>query len=459
MDAQRILNVADARRGARRALPTVVFDYIDGAADDEVTMAANAQALRGLAFRPRMAGEPVDVRLGTAVLGTPVSLPVILAPCGLVRLMHPDGAAGAARAASSRGTIFVLSTVAGAGPEAVAAEAPGTKWFQLYAPGGRRQAGALVDRARDAGYSALVVTVDTPALGNRERDLRNGVRNPLRIDARMVARLGPQIAARPGWATRMALHAWRTGALGGVSRTGGTDRSHRVAGRPEPEPEPVVGANGGVGRTAGADSSGRGGLAAPTPSAVRAGSAGGGDAAGVADQAMGAVRTGSAGGAVADAGTVAMLASPFTWADVSWLCERWGGPVVVKGVLSGADAARAADAGADAVVVSNHGGRQLDGAPATIDVLPEVVDAVGTRVEVLVDGGIHRGGDVVKALALGAKAVLVGRAYLYGLAAAGEPGVARVLDVLRDEMTRTLKLLGCFDVADLDPSWLQPPSR
>ncbi len=436
MDAQRILNVADARKRARRTLPAVVFDYIDGAAEDEVTMAANAEALRRLAFRPQMAGQLTETRLGTTVLGTPLSLPVILAPCGLVRLMHPDGAAGVARAATSRGTVSVLSTVAGADPQAVADEAPGAKWFQLYAPGGRAQAGAAVDRVRDAGYGALVVTVDTPVLGNRERDLRNGVRNPLRIDARVVARLGPQIAARPGWAARMALHAWRTGAIGGVSRIGGTSGSRRVAGAPGPAP--VADAGDGAGRTGAAGTDGRDSIA---------------------DQATAAALAGSAAGAVAAAGTVAMLASPFTWADVAWLRERWAGPLVVKGVLSGVDAARAADAGADAVVVSNHGGRQLDGAPATIDVLPEVVDAVGTRVEVLVDGGIHRGGDVVKALALGAKAVLVGRAYLYGLAVAGEPGVARVLDILRNEMTRTLGLLGCPDVTDLDPSWLQPPLR
>ncbi len=431
MDAQRILNVDDARRRARRALPAVVFDYIDGAADDEVTVAANAAALRRLAFRPRMATGRTDVSLARTVLGTEVALPVLLAPCGLVRLMHPDGAVGVARAAASRGTVSVLSTVAGARPEAVAAASSGPAWFQLYAPGGRDQAGPLLDRVRAAGYGALVVTVDTPELGNRERDLRNGVRNPLKVDARVAARLGPQILARPGWAARMAAHAWRERTAAGGTRRGAPSER---GGAPAPGGATAAnGAGGGAGEGAGGADGGAGGTGERTGGGV------------------------GAAGALSSAGTVAMLASPFTWSDVTWLRDRWGGPLVVKGVLSGPDAARAADAGADAVVVSNHGGRQLDGAPATIDVLPEVVGAVGARVQVLVDGGIRRGSDVVKALALGARTVLVGRAYLYGLAAAGEAGVGRVLDVLGAEMVRTMRLLGCSDVDDLDPSWLQAP--
>lgn len=381
------LNVEDARRRARRILPRVVFDYVDGGADDEVTMAENVAAWRRLAFRPRMGGEPGEPRLGTTVLGRPVSLPVLLAPCGLVRLMHPDGAAGAARAAAGRGTASVLSTVAGSPLEAVAAEAgEGRRWFQLYAAGGRDEAAALLQRAEAAGYEALVVTIDTPALGNRERDLRNGVAPPLRLDAHTAIALGPQVLARPRWAARMLRD--------GVS----------MLRRP-------------------------------------AASAGPGDAAGTG---LGA------------AGAVAMLASPFTWADVAWMRDRWTRPLVVKGVLTGDDARRAVDAGADAVVVSNHGGRQLDGAPATGRVLPEVVAAVGHGTEVLVDGGIRRGADVARALALGARAVLVGRPYLYGLAVDGQRGVEAVLDVLRVELTRTMRLLGCGSVTELDGSWLLP---
>jgi L-lactate dehydrogenase (cytochrome) len=378
-------NVGDARARARRVLPRVVFDYVDGGADDEVTMAENVDAFRRLTFRPRAGADGGRPTLSTSVLGTPLSLPVLLAPCGLIRLLHPDSAGGVARAASSRGTAWVLSTVAGVGLEE-AAGGGGHRWFQLYASGGRPEAADLIERADGAGYEALVVTIDTPALGNRERDARNGVRSPLRIDARSAVALGPQVLARPRWALRMIRD--------GVSML-------------------------------------------RRPPASSAGE-----------------RPAPAGGLKA-AGAVAMLASPFTWSDVAWMRERWPKPLVVKGVLRAEDAVAAADAGADAVIVSNHGGRQLDGAPATARVLPEVVDAAGERLEVLVDGGIRRGGDVVKALALGARAVLVGRPYLYGLAVAGQHGVEQVLDILGDEMARTMRLLGCSSVSELDRSWLQ----
>ena len=383
-------SVAEARRHARRVLPRVVYDYVDGGAEDEVTLAENEAALRELAFRPRMAVAVGEPDLSTKVLGTALSFPVVLAPAGLIRLLHPDGAAGAGRAAGSRGTIWVLSTVAGVAMEAVA-DAGDHRWFQLYAPGGRPDADRTMDRARAAGYEALVVTVDTPALGNRERDVRNGVAPPLRLDARTAVALGPQVLARPRWALRMMRD--------GVSMLG-------------------------------------------RPSKRRA-SPPAGDAATDRDSGMGA------------AGTVSMLASPFTWDDVVWIRTRWAQPLVVKGVLSAHDARLAADAGADAVIVSNHGGRQLDGAPATARVLPEVVDAVGDRIEVLMDGGVRRGGDVIKALALGARAVLVGRAYLYGLAASGQRGVEEVLDALRAEMARDMRLLGCPSVAELDRSWVE----
>ncbi len=389
--SQALRSVAEARRRARRVLPRVVYDYIDGGADDEVTMGENEQAFRRLAFRPRVAVDTGEPSLATRVLGTEVSMPLLLAPCGLVRLMHPDGAAGAGRAAHSRGTLWVLSSVAGVTLETVA-DVPGHKWFQLYASGGRPEAASIMERAAVAGYEALVVTVDTPALGNRERDARNGVTSPLRLDARTAIALGPQVLARPRWALRMMRD--------GVST---------------------------MGRPAGSDEAGGGGT-----------------------------QPGSGMGA---AGAVAMLASPFTWSDIAWMRQRWPKPLLVKGVLTGEDGRRAADAGADAVIVSNHGGRQLDGAPATIRVLPEVVEAVGGRIEVLLDGGVRRGGDVVKALALGARAVLVGRPYLYALAVNGQTGVEQVLDVLRTEMSRSLRLLGCASVAELDPSYVEGSSR
>lgn len=373
--ALRLHSVADAREVARRRLPPVLFDYIDGGADDEVTMRANEAAFAARAFRPRAAAGRLDPELSTTVLGTALGLPVILAPCGLVRLFHPDGPAGAARAAAARGTVAAVSTVAGTPLEQVVAEAKVPLWFQLYAAGGRPQADELCRTASDAGVEVLVVTVDTPALGNRERDVRHGVTPPLRVDAHNAVQLGAQVLQRPRWAARLAATGIRL--------------SRRGAGPPGTGPSLLQGA-----------------------------------------------------------------ASPFSWDDVAYLRRSWPGRLVVKGLLTGDDARRAVDAGADAVIVSNHGGRQLDGAPATLAVLPEVVAAVGDRTEVLVDGGVRRGGHVVLALALGARAVLVGRPYLYGLAAAGERGVERILDVLAAEMRRTLLLLGCPSVAELGPGWV-----
>ncbi len=380
--ATRINNVSDARRLARRALPRAVFDYIDGGAEGEVTMEENERAFREVTFRPRM-GTAVKVEppaLTTTVLGTPVSMPLLLAPCGLVKLMHPDGALGAARSARRAGTISVLSTVSGTPPEGLAGE-PGSRWFQLYAAD-REIAGSLMRRAADSGFEGLVVTIDTPALGKRERDARHGISGSFELNLRSATRLAPQILVRPGWSLRMLRSSMKT-----------LKRTPLPGGAPE--------------------------------------------------------------GAVSSAGAVAMLASPFTWDDVAWIRERWNGPLVVKGVLSGEDASRSADAGADAVVVSNHGGRQLEGAPATMRVLPEIAEAVRGRVEVLLDGGVRRGGDVVKAICSGARAVLIGRPYLYTLAAGGEAGVDRILEIFRGDMARTLSLMGCHAVSELDPSWLQ----
>jgi len=377
--AGRLHSVHDARRAARRRVPAVVFDYVDGAADDEVTKSRNEAAFAAVEFRPKMASGMVDPSLATTVLGRSVALPVLLAPCGLVRLLHPDGAAGAARAAAACGTVSVLSTVAGSPVEAVAADSGAPLWFQLYAAGGLPEADALCDRAAAAGAEALVVTVDTPTLGNRERDVRHGVAPPLRVDAHNAVPLGAQVLARPRWAVQLAATGLR------MSRRGAGPGGH--------------------------------------------------------------------GG-----GMLSAVASPFSWDDVAHLRARWSGPLLVKGLLSGEDARRAVDAGANGIVVSNHGGRQLDGAPATLHALPRVVSAVGVDAEVLVDGGIRRGSHVVAALALGARAVMIGRPFLFGLAAAGERGVERVLDVLAAEMRRTMVLMGCPSVDELGPGWLEPPA-
>ncbi|MGH8979945.1 MAG: alpha-hydroxy acid oxidase [Acidimicrobiales bacterium] len=374
--AERLHSVEDARVIARRRLPPVVFDYVDGGADDEITMRRNEAAFADIEFRPKMASGETDPVLGAEVLGSAIDLPVLLAPCGLVRLMHPDGAAGVARAAAARGTLSVLSTVAGSSIEDVVADAGVKPWFQLYAAGGRPEADRTCGRAVDAGVDVLVVTVDTPALGNRERDVRHGVAPPLRIDARNAAPIGAQVLLRPRWAAQLAVTGVR------LARRGAGPSAHGT-------------------------------------------------------------------------GLLQSVASPFSWDDVAYFRRRWAGHLVVKGVLTAHDGRRAVDAGADAVVVSNHGGRQLDCAPATLRALPELVRAVGGDVEVYVDGGVRRGSHVVAALALGARAVLVGRPYLYGLAAAGERGVVRILDVLRAEMRRTMTLLGCPTVAELGPGWVR----
>ena len=402
MRIQRIANVSDARRIAKRTLPGVVFDYIDGAADDETTARANVAAFDDVVFRPRMGIDVREPDLTTTVLGTKVSMPLLLAPTGLVRLMHPDGGAGAARAAASRGTLSVLSTVAGSSIEEIAPLAPGTVWFQLYAAGGRPDADQALTRAEAAGVEVLVVTIDTPALGNRERDRHHGVSGPIRIDAHNAVHLGPQVLARPVWTYRMARD--------GVS----TVRRSRAAGQ----------ARGDAGTAATATST------APAPDVAAKGFS-----------------------------MLKMVASPFSWADIEYLRSRWPGKLAVKGLLSGADARIATDLGSDAVIISNHGGRQLDGAPATFRMLPEVVEAVGSSTEVLLDGGVRRGTHVVKAVALGAKAVFIGRPYLYGLAAGGQRGVEHMLDLFRSEIVRTMVLLGCPTVADLGEQWVSPAVR
>ena len=343
-----IYSVGEARRRARRVLPRVVFDFVDGAADGEVTLRENEKAFEEVTFRPRVAVH-VKPDLGTTVLGTPVEFPVLCAPCGFVRLVHPDGEIGVARAAAAAGTVSIVSTAAGTSLEDVAdgaAAAPHVreKWFQLYFMGGRNGAEALLERAQAAGYTALVLTVDTAVIGNRERDTRNRVVVPLGITGRNALVFAPQMAMHPGWFYRFV----RDGMSLDMPNT------YRLG--PDGTPLPSAEAH------------------------------------------------------------KAMVSAPPKWSDLAWIREQWRGPIVVKGLMTGDDARRAVDLGAAAVVVSNHGGRQLDGSPATLRALPEVVDAVGDVTEVLVDGGVRRGSDVAKALALGARAVLIGRAYLYGLA-------------------------------------------
>lgn len=378
--AARIVNIGEAQRQARSILPRALFDYIEGGADDEVTLVENERAFRDLALRPRMGVDVGEPSLATTVLGTRLALPVLLAPCGMVQLVHPDGAVGVGRAASAAGTIAVLSKIALCSPQEVAERAPGIHWLQVNSAGGRPEVKGLMEAAMRAGFTGLVVTLDGPPPGNHERDRRHGVVPPVRVTPRFAARLAGQTLARPRWTAAMVAAArQQVPTIQGASKVLSSPGLHKSA--------------------------------------------------------------------------------RFTWSDIEWIRDEWPGSLLVKGVLTGSDAIVARDAGADAVIVSNHGGRALDGAPATMTVLPEIVAAVGGSTEILLDGGVRRATDVIKALCMGARAVLIGRPFLYGLASAGQPGVERVIEIFRTEALRTIKLMGCRGLDELDTSWLQPMHR
>jgi len=376
----RVVNIEDLRTLARRRLPKAVFDYVDGGAEDEITLRQNRRAFEALTFRPHQAVSVAPCDLRTRVLGLDLSFPALLAPVGYSRLMHPAGEVAASRAAGAAGTAYILSTISGYRLEDVKAASRGPVWYQLYLLGGREAGEAAIERARVAGFSALVITIDTPVGGMRERDSRNGIKELLGGNLPAKIPFLPQVLARPRWLASFLLD-------GGISKL----------------PNVVIPGSG------------------PMP--------------------------------LIDV-TVALARSVVTWKDLSWIRKIWPGPIVVKGVLTGEDARRAVDEGAAAVVVSNHGGRQLDYAPATLKALPEIVAAVNGRAEVLMDGGIRRGSDIIKAICLGARTVLIGRAYAYGLAAAGEAGVARAVEILRADVERTLTLLGCASIAALDRSYV-----
>jgi isopentenyl diphosphate isomerase/L-lactate dehydrogenase-like FMN-dependent dehydrogenase len=384
VEPPRVLNVEDLRRAAQRRLPRVVFDYIDGGAEDEWTLRANCRAFEAaVTFRPRCAVAVPSCDLRTVVLGRSLPMPLILAPVGSSRLIHPRGEEAAARAASAAGIPYALSTFSGCRLEDVAAASTAPLWYQLYLAGGRDCALPALERAKAAGFSALVVTIDTAVAGMRERDFRNGVKELLSGKLRSMLPFVSQLLVKPRW-------------LAGFIADGGLMKFPNVV---VPGKGPML---------------------------------------------------------YADV-TAALEQSVVTWDDLTWIRQAWNGPVVIKGIHTGDDARRAVDAGASALVVSNHGGRQLDDVAPTLRVLPEVVASVGDRIEVLLDGGIRRGSDIVKALCLGARGVMVGRAYAYGLGAAGSAGVARAIDILRADLIRTLKLLGCASVADLDRSFINVP--
>jgi L-lactate dehydrogenase (cytochrome) len=370
----RAASVEDLREIARRRLPRGVFDYIDGAAEDEVTLAANSDAYRRIRFRPRVLRDVGEVDPSTSLLGRPLPIPLVLAPTGFTRIADSAGELAVARAAARAGLPYALSTLSTRSIEEVAAVSAGPKWFQVYVWRDRALVREMVDRAAVAGYEALLLTVDTPVLGRRERDVRNGFVLPpqLGLDTILDGILHP---------------AWTWDFL---------------------RAEPIRFSN-------------------------------------VVDRAVG---DGAAPVTLAE-----YIGSQFdpglSWRDVEWFRSIWRGPLVIKGIQSVADAKLAADAGVAAIALSNHGGRQLDGAPAPLDLVPAVADAVGDRIEIVCDGGVRRGSDVVKAVALGARACMAGRAYLYGLGAAGESGVEHVLKLLATDVRRTMALVGARRIADL----------
>ena len=361
-------SIGDLRRLARRRAPRAVFDYTDGAAGDELCLRRSRAAYARVEFRPRVLQDVSGVDPSALLLGRRSALPLVFAPTGFTRMMHTEGELAVGRVARQAGIPYALSTMGTTSIERLAAEARGARlWFQLYLWRDRAASRDFVARARDAGYEALVLTVDTPVPGPRLRDVRNGLTIPPALSLRTFA----EGSLHPAWWFDLLTT----------------------------EPLEFASLN-------------------------------------------------------RFEGTVAELVSRMfdpsaTLADVAWLREEWEGPLVVKGVQTASDARAVVDVGADAVVVSNHGGRQLDRAPTPLEELPAVVDAVGADAEVYVDGGILSGADVVAAVALGARACLVGRAYLYGLMAAGERGVQRAADILAAEAATTMALLGVTSVADL----------
>jgi L-lactate dehydrogenase (cytochrome) len=381
---RRAVSVADLRLAAKQRLPRVVFDYIDGGADAEVTLRENCRAFEDVMLRPRSAVASRTCDLRTTVLGTTLDLPVLLGPVGSSRMFYPRGEEVAARAAGAAGTAYVLSTLSGCPVKDVAAASRGPVWYQLYLVGGRDVALGAIERANAAGCSALVVTIDTPVAGLRERDVRNGMKELVSGKPLVMLPFIFQFLTRPRW-------------LVSYLGDGGLMSFPNIVLPDGPMPYADVAA--------------------------------------------------------------ALEQSMVSWSDLRWIRDAWKGRVVIKGVHTGDDARRALDEGADAVVVSNHGGRQLDGVAPTIRVLPEVVAAIDGRIDVLLDGGIRRGSDVVKALCLGARAVLIGRAYAYGLGAAGGAGVGRALEILRHDIVRTLQLLGIESTGALDRSAVDFPSE
>lgn len=369
------LTIADLRDAHRRRTPKMFYDYADSGAYTESTYRANETAFGKIKLRQRVARNIDNRSLATTIIGEPASMPVYLAPVGMTGMQHADGEILAARAAEGFGVPFTLSTMSICSIEDVAAATTKPFWFQLYVMRDRGFVTDLIARAKAAGCSTLVLTLDLQVLGQRHKDLRNGLSAPPKITPKFLA----ELAMKPSWCLEM---------LGTKRRQFGNI----------------------VGHVKGVDNMGS--LASWTNS---------------------------------------QFDPTLDWSSVEWVKSEWGGPLILKGICDADDAKIAAKTGADALIVSNHGGRQLDGAPASIEALPEIVDAVGGSIEIHMDGGIRSGQDVLKAMALGASATSIGRAYVHGLGAMGEEGVTKALEIIKREMDITMGLCGETDINAVGP--------
>ncbi len=374
------VNLDDFRKIAKRRLPRMIYDYLDGGADDEVTLGRNRSSFSKYQLMPRILRDVGDIDLSTTILGRKVDLPVLLSPTGQTRMFHHGGEKAVARAAARAGTIYSLSSVSSTSIEEAAAASDFAKWFQIYVWRDRDMTRAFMDRCRESGYHALCLTVDLPVHGNRERDLRNGLTFPTALSLKILL----DVLSHPVW-----LYHYLTNPK--IELANVTDYPHMK---------------------------GTGNLKEYISS---------------------------------------QFDPTVDWDDAAWMIEQWDGPFLIKGIVNADDARRAVDIGASGIIVSNHGGRQLDFMPPSIDVLPDIVRAVGGQAEIILDSGVRRGTDVIKALALGADAVMIGRPYLYALAADGEAGVDRMFDLLRAEISRDMALLGCRKISDLSPEYIHTP--
>jgi L-lactate dehydrogenase (cytochrome) len=376
----RVASVADLRAIARRRLPGGVFDYIDGGAEDELSLRRNVAAFRRAELVPRVLRDVSGIDTSATLLGRKLPMPLVVGPTGFTRIASPGGELDVSRAAARAGLPYTLSTMATRSIEEVAAVSRGPKWLQVYVWRDRGLVKELLSRAAQAGYEAIAITVDTAVLGRRERDVRRGFTMPPQLG------LGTLIDGllHPGWTWAFA------------------------------RAEPITFAN------------------------------------------VSAAKAPAGGAPVVLAEYINAQFDPaLSWRDLDWFRAQWDGPIVLKGIQSVADARLAADAGIEAIALSNHGGRQLDGSPPILELVPPVAEAVGDRVEIICDGGVRRGSDMLKAVALGARACMAGRAFLYGLGAGGERGVDKVVGLLEADLRRTMALTGCRQLSDAGPELIR----